>query len=367
MKHHNSFSVIKFLCLAVFLTVTPVLTCYAEDTPPVFFTNMDPSAAPESIQSDTQEKRKIKVVRFPVKVKVKTGSLDPEVQKTTTEQPKKVQQQDHHSTNAPAPARRPDIQTASPEFVEKARKTMVDTYTVVKRDGSPMPAMPQRKVTSENIGPMRLSVADIAHDPLASQIVNLSPEELALAMSGIKPSSGIAAKPRIVRQEGERIYRSKRSSKDLSGLIPSTTTIAPTPSIAPVASVIPVAVTTRIKKNQDDAPQPVTTNMPRFTFSFEPGETNLSVGNEAQLDKALVESLKNKSRDRLQIVSWASPTDGKETSARRTALARALSIRAYLISKGIDAARMDVRAMGIQTDSKAAADQVDMILIPEKS
>ncbi len=366
MNKHNSFSVIKFLCLAVFLTVTPVLICYAEDAPPVFFTDIDPSAAPESVQPDTQEKQKIKVVRFPVEVKVKTGSLDPEVQKTTADQPKKVQRQDRHSTDAPVPARRPDIQTASPEFIEKARKTMVDTYTVVKRDGSPMPAVPQRKVTTENIGPMRLSVADIAHDPLASQIVNLSPEELALAMNGIKPSSGVAAKPRIVRQEGERIYRSKRSSKDLSGIIPSTT-IAPVPSIAPVASVIPVAVTTRVKENQDDTPQLVTTDMPRFTFSFEPGETNLSAGNEAQLDKALVEPLKSKSGNRLQIVSWASPTDGKETSARRTALARALSIRAYLISKGIDAARMDVRAMGIQTDSKAAADQVDMILIPEKS
>jgi outer membrane protein OmpA-like peptidoglycan-associated protein len=352
-----------------------------------------PAHAPEAA-----EKEKIKIIQFPVKVRVKAETPAPQMTEakakpaTPKQQGKKPRQQ---AASAPAPtpdaprpaaaippvpARRANIQTASPEFVEKARRTLVDTYTVVRREGSPMPALPRHDITSENLPPTRLSVADIAHDPLASQIVNLSPEELAMAMNGIKPSSGVVAKPRIVRQEGERIYRSRRNA-DLSSLLPASTT---TTAAAPVASApsaqvpaVPAAILPTVASPAPPLPAPVAvskkspppsrSDIPdgiHFTLAFEPGRTSLSADDTARIDSDLVQALNARADHRLQIIAWASPTDGKETSARRTALARALSIRAYLIGKGVDATRMDVRAMGMQPDTKAAADQVDMVLVP---
>jgi len=310
------------------------------------------------------EKEKLEIIQFPIKVKVRAEENTPAAPKAEIKVPLKKSSNPSPATVAsvPVPAHRPDIQMASPEFVEKARRTMVDTYTVVKREGSPMPAAPRREVARESLPPARLSVADIAHDPLASQIVNLSPEELALAMNGIKPSSGTIGKPRIVRQEGERIYRFKRDKTQ--------------PEITPsVPGVMPVAITQRPlfeekieEKLVDAAPSAsaIEKNSP-LAVIFKSGETTLSVDDEEKLSGTLIKTLNDQKKHRLQIVAWASPTDGKETSARRTALARALSVRAYLISKGVDAARMDVRAMGMQTDAKAASDQVEMILIPEKS
>jgi outer membrane protein OmpA-like peptidoglycan-associated protein len=358
--------------------------------------NSFPAFAPPAPEKEPG-KEQVKIIQFPVKVRVKEHPPAPQMAEAkakpaTQEQQNKKPQR--HAASAPAPdtpkpaaaippvpARRTDIQTASPEFVEKARRTLVDTYTVVKHEGSPMPALPRHDITSENLAPTRLSIADIAHDPLASQIVNLSPEELAMAMNGIKPSSGVVAKTRIVRQEGERIYRSRRNA-DLSNILPASTTASAPTTPAPSAPVqtVPAAILPAVALPAPplpDLPAPIAVpkkspelsspDMPEgihFTLDFDPGRTNLSADEAARIDGDLIQTLNTHADHRLQIVAWASPTDGQETSARRTALARALSIRSYLIGKGVDATRMDVRAMGMQPDTKAAADQVDMVLVP---
>lgn len=267
--------------------------------------------------------------------------------------------------DVPVPGRRPEIQTASREFVQQARRTALETYTVMRRDGADMPAMPKAKVAGEPLAsPQRLSVADLASDPLAQQIVDMTPEEVARAMSSIAPASGrylgrelnAVSKPRIVRQEGERIYRSRNRVKTESSVPPQQESM-------PVqqASVTPEDMGAARK----DLTQPSAGAAPSaYALTFPAGEADLPVEAKSAIDSGIVGALKNQPQARVQIVAWASAPDGKEGSARRTSLSRALAVRSYLISQGIDATRMDVRAMGVQTDPKAAPDKVDLILAP---
>jgi outer membrane protein OmpA-like peptidoglycan-associated protein len=93
---------------------------------------------------------------------------------------------------------------------------------------------------------------------------------------------------------------------------------------------------------------------------FDPGIYRLSNALEQQLDGKVLGLLRKNPGWRLQIQAFASSTQKEADSARRTSLSRALSVRTYLLDKGIDASRMDVRALGAQTNRKPA-DRVDLV------
>jgi outer membrane protein OmpA-like peptidoglycan-associated protein len=287
---------------------------------------------------------------------------------------------------------------ASTSFVQQARANLVDTYTIVKREGDKMPAVPKQKVAGEKLPAPRLSIADIAGDPLASRIVDMTPEEVAQALNAMAPASGqekmhlsrelsAVAKPRIVRERGEWIRKdgkgarsendSPQSSKttvsaDKRGIAKESGLIAASASATlPIPPKTPAA-----RRSEVQAAMPAelaslgeaTASAPPGTVSidFETGEVSLTKDATGTIDKNVVDALKTSPDSRIQIVAYAAASDGKESTARRTSLSRALSVRSYLISQGIDATRMDVRAMGVQTDQKAEADKVDMVLVPGK-
>lgn len=245
--------------------------------------------------------------------------------------------------NVPVPRPRPNIAMASNDFVEKARRTFEDTYTIVKRDGDKMPAIPKTGVQSEKLPPSHLSVADIASDPLASKLVAMSPNDIASALNKMAPAAGddnrhmgsdikiVTHRPRIVRENGDWTPRKER--------------VVPTPVI-------------------DTAAVPVIPADGRYLINFKSTDTDLPSASFGDVDNGIIAALKSNSTARVQIVAYASSADGKEATARRTSLSRALSLRSYLITKGIDATRMDVRAMGVQQDAKATPDQVQMIMVP---
>lgn len=267
--------------------------------------------------------------------------------------------QDHPEeiyTNVPLPKPRPNVAMASKDFVEKARRVYQDTYTVVSRDGDSMPAVKGAKIAAEPLAPTRLSVADIASDPLASRLVAMSPDDVAEALNSITPSSGESARrvatnlnavsqPRIVRENGNWFSRNKepkenkeanKGSDEIASIATETTTLPGLPANG------------------------------HYTIAFKDGETDLPMTALGGIDYSVVSALKADTDARVQIIAWSGASDGKETTARRTSLSRALAVRSYLIGKGIDPTRMDVRAMGIQQDSKAAPDLVDVIMVSAK-
>ncbi len=94
---------------------------------------------------------------------------------------------------------------------------------------------------------------------------------------------------------------------------------------------------------------------------FSPGMTDLDKAGMAPLKDRVIEQLKKNPGWRIQIQSFASPVDKSTSSARRTSLSRALSVRTFLLENGIEPQRMDVRALGMQTD-REPFDRVDLVV-----
>ncbi len=75
----------------------------------------------------------------------------------------------------------------------------------------------------------------------------------------------------------------------------------------------------------------------------------------------LAQDLLSDQSKRIQLLAFASDTDGSASRARRLSLSRALAVRAYLIEQGIESTRMDVRALGNRSTS-GPPDRVDIEL-----
>ena len=94
---------------------------------------------------------------------------------------------------------------------------------------------------------------------------------------------------------------------------------------------------------------------------FERNSTDITPNIEDKLQK-LIKKLNNNPNLRVQLHAFATGIDGNLSSARRISLSRALAIREYLKSAGIRTTRIDVMALGDNTD-KQPIDRVDFIFI----
>lgn len=244
-------------------------------------------------------------------------------------------------SDVPLPARRPEKQVASPAFVEQARKTaQIET----KPQQAPLSA---RRLSVDDLG-----IDGLRGDALATRVVDMNPDDVARALNRMAPSAGQHAphraaptrsttppQPRIVRNEGEWIRRSRQQPVQAQ-------------QAESEAQPIPVALSSGgniAEKNLE--------------LAFTPGAVELTPAQTKQITQQILPVLRggNGGAQRLQIVAFSSAPDGKETQARRTALSRALAIRSYLVEQGLDAGMMDVRALGLNPDPNGAADKVDLI------
>jgi len=111
-------------------------------------------------------------------------------------------------------------------------------------------------------------------------------------------------------------------------------------------------------KNHTSTKRKIPENM---SLHFITAESDLSSELKKQLDQ-IVTLLESEQEKRLELRAYAMSVDSSNSSARRLSLARALSIRSYLMEKGIRPTRVDVRALGDETD-QTPIDRVDMIFI----
>jgi outer membrane protein OmpA-like peptidoglycan-associated protein len=95
-----------------------------------------------------------------------------------------------------------------------------------------------------------------------------------------------------------------------------------------------------------------------YRIPFAADTSEIPPKNSKLLDK-LAKRMEIDQSLRLQLLGFASSTGASASKARRVSLFRALSIRTYLMKKGIRSTRMDVRALGSKSDS-AAPDRVDI-------
>lgn len=146
--------------------------------------------------------------------------------------------------------------------------------------------------------------------------------------------------------------------------------VAPPPAPAPVAESHPTPAPAEPAPQQtasapatDPAPAavsrpaaPAVSGSALTTLSFSSSQTDLSADARAALDASLA---KLGSSGSVQVLAYASGDRDNPSKARRTSLSRALTVRTYLIDKGIASNRIDVRALGDQSQG-GSADRVDL-------
>lgn len=99
-------------------------------------------------------------------------------------------------------------------------------------------------------------------------------------------------------------------------------------------------------------------------IAFTSANVTLDDNMHHEIDR-IADLLDDSDASRLLIKGYASGTDANRAEARRLSVSRALAVRAYLMDKGIKPSRVDVRGMGSDsTDTSAALDRVDLVLVP---
>lgn len=142
------------------------------------------------------------------------------------------------------------------------------------------------------------------------------------------------------------------------------------PDPGPRMPAVPKAV---VEKQELIPPASMENSVPRppedstdnsyITLVFEVGDKEMNEKHIALLQRDVLPLILQNSSWRLQIQAFASPTDDGVSSARRVSLSRALSVRSYLLDQGIESPRMDVRALGAQTD-RQPTDRIDIVFLP---
>lgn len=93
--------------------------------------------------------------------------------------------------------------------------------------------------------------------------------------------------------------------------------------------------------------------------SFASGSAELSDAAQQALG-SLAERMKQDEEMRIQLLAFAEGTEDTASRARRLSLSRALAVRSFLIDQGIRSTRMDVRALGSQSED-GPPDRVDIV------
>ncbi|MDH3699803.1 MAG: OmpA family protein [Alphaproteobacteria bacterium] len=96
-------------------------------------------------------------------------------------------------------------------------------------------------------------------------------------------------------------------------------------------------------------------NLLRIPFAL--NSTEIPEDGKAFLD-TLAKRMGKESGLRIQLLGYAGSANGSPSKSRRLSLFRALSVRTYLMKKGIRSTRMDVRALGNRAEN-GATDRVD--------
>ena len=94
---------------------------------------------------------------------------------------------------------------------------------------------------------------------------------------------------------------------------------------------------------------------------FQPGSDQVNLKATSALDD-VIDLVRNKGV-RVQLMAYAGKEEASQSEMRRLSLKRAIAVRGYLMSRGIDGTRIDVRPNGIAPDNPK--ERVDIIFLPQ--
>ncbi len=140
----------------------------------------------------------------------------------------------------------------------------------------------------------------------------------------------------------------------------------PPPSVkmpAPAAPKKPIVTAPSIPAAPQTAarPDPASQQSSGSNLIFKQGDAILTGDAKKALD-SLAAKLNAAPKSRMQLLAYAGEPNLSSSKARRLSLSRALSVRSYLIKKGVRSTRIDVRALGNKVPS-GAPNRVDLKLV----
>lgn len=276
----------------------------------------------------------------------------------------------------PAPARVQTQTPAAPVPVSRAaalparKPPMQELPAIVIRDedfaalpdeaptATPTPRPPRKAATSaapavETAAPRRPSLVVIEEAP-----IDLPRRQPVTEIIDTAPKAAAKAAPATAAPE-----------------IPEPLEIAALPAPKPLENLPPplsAPELERIGQNIEAVPARVAVAPPRpqpkdivvptladLTLEFDGSSSELSDDTRQKLVNIIPHLTESDAR-RLAVHAYASGEDGSKSSARRISLSRALAVRAFLMDNGVQPTRVDVRALGLETDRKPL-ERVDLV------
>jgi outer membrane protein OmpA-like peptidoglycan-associated protein len=134
-----------------------------------------------------------------------------------------------------------------------------------------------------------------------------------------------------------------------------------TPAAASKPAALPPATQLAAKPPAAAAPsEPHAEKTPSIKFAA--GVADLNDQGKSALGK-VADRLKENGSWRVQLYAYAAGSEAQTSQARFLSLTRALAVRDYLVSQGVNAERVDVRVLGNKLADKGPADRVDPVVI----
>lgn len=134
---------------------------------------------------------------------------------------------------------------------------------------------------------------------------------------------------------------------------PSAPPVTATPSAPPAP---PAPAIAEAPKTEEKPAEPQLASAPASAPAdgaaqvlFNADNTKLSADGQSVLD-GVIAKLEESDKLRVQLMAYAAGENLSSSKARRISLSRALSVRSYLIEKGVRSTRIDVRALGDKAD-----------------
>lgn len=136
---------------------------------------------------------------------------------------------------------------------------------------------------------------------------------------------------------------------------------APIPAAALASPPAPVPAEPSAPAIKEAPASPAVPAHEDLALNFDVGSSDLALDTQQKLDNVIEQMIDNDGL-RLQLRAYAKSTDETKSSARRLSLSRALAVRSYLMDHNISPARVDVRALGSETD-RTPLDRVDVVFV----
>lgn len=250
------------------------------------------------------------------------------------------------------------VTTSAPDTVQKRKIDLTDPPPPPGPRGQKnMPAVKKAVVEAETIAEQVIKLP-AQNDPLLDSLIEKDKESLVATIESIvaaredgKPLPA-AAKPQR-EAGGSNIVKAEPMQRPYNVYRPNKTVDEETKTARLPA--VPLAAGPRppLPQAQDEQAY--------ISVPFAEGLTDIDAKIIAEIEARILPILNQNPAWKLQIQAFASPVKDGASSARKASLTRALAVRTYLLGKGIDATRMDVRALGAESD-RDPMDRVDLIV-----